>query len=72
MSRSSANACCNASSLAEVGQQSQLDLRVVRRQQRPALRRQKRLANLSPLSLRMGMFCKFGSLLTSRPVDATV
>ena len=58
---------------AEVGQQPQLDLRVVGRQQQPALARAGTPGgSAGPCSRRTGMFCRFGSLELSRPVAATV
>ena len=58
---------------AEVGEQPQLDLRVVGGQQRPPLGRAGTPGgSAGPARVRAGMFCKFGSLELSRPVAATV
>ena len=56
----------------KVGQHAQFDLRIVRRQQRQSGSPGKNAERISrPSSVRIGMFCKFGSLELKRPVAAT-
>ena len=53
-----------------VGQDAQLDLRVVGRDQQVArARRTKASRILRPSSVRIGMFCRLGSFEVSRPVE---
>ena len=59
--------CCIA---AKMGQQTQLDLRVIRSQQQPAGAGKKAWRICRPCSLRTAIFCKLGSLDDSRPVAA--
>ena len=53
----------------DMGEQAQLDLAVVGRDQLVARRRRRRRVRiLRPSSVRIGMFCRFGSDDDSRPV----
>ena len=55
-----------------VGQNAQVDLGVIRREQFIALGRDESPPNLLAQGLRMGMFCRFGSRLERRPVAVPV
>ena len=52
-----------------VGQHAQLDLAVVGRDQLLARLRDEGGADLRPSRVRIGMFCRFGSVEESRPVE---
>jgi hypothetical protein len=54
-----------------VGHDAQLDLRIVRRQQLVAGLATNAWRMRRPSAVRIGMFCRFGSLDDSRPVAAT-
>ena len=58
--------------LREVGQDAQLDLAVVGREDQVPRLGHERLADAAPSAVRMGMFCRLGSDDESRPVAATV
>jgi len=53
---------------AEVGQQAQLDLRIIRREQLRSRRGGEGARISRPSSVRVGMFCRFGLIEESRPV----
>ena len=53
----------------DVREQAQLDLRVVGRQQHVPGSATKARRILRPSSVRIGMFCRLGSVEDSRPVD---
>ena len=58
--------------LGVMGENPQLDLRVIRRQERPAGNPATNAWRIwPPSSVRIGMFCRLGSLELSRPVAAT-
>ena len=73
MSSSRGEGLAEGGVLGEVGQHAQLDLRVVGGQQLPAgLAPATKAERISrPSAVRIGMFCRFGSLELSRPVAAT-
>jgi hypothetical protein len=56
---------------AEVRHDAQLDLAVVGAGNHAARRRHEGLAHAPALGVRIGMFCRLGSLLDRRPVTAT-
>ena len=69
MSRPSAKACLQLRDVGDVGEQPQLDLAVVGRDELvPGSARRRRVRILRPSSVRIGMFCRFGSDEDSRPV----
>ena len=69
MSRPSAKACVERLDVGDVGEHAQFDLRIVGRDQLVAPPATKAVRILRPSSVRTGMFCRFGSLDDSRPVE---
>ena len=71
MSSPSLNACSRFGVAGKVRHDAQLDLRIIGRNQLVAGRRDECLADAAAFGGAHRIFCRFGSLLASRPVLAT-
>lgn len=58
--------------LRQVGRQAQLDLGIIETEQRIAFSGHESGSDFRPSSVRVGMFCKLGSVEERRPVAATL